>query len=183
MRIRIEPELKAHFREVARNIIASDRNARKHGLSQNTIGDITHALSKVYVMGREGLGYSDLAVAQTSANVVDWSTIPPRSRNTLEEMSCAMSKRLGLENIGIPDMERITLGRKLRWQFVQDGKATGSRTFSDGGVTPLIRMKLLEAIDESENTFRLSALGHATCEVYWRRSDSNDPTLPKINLR
>jgi hypothetical protein len=42
---RIDPRLRAAFKEQAREIIGRDRTARKHGWSQNTIGEIERVLS------------------------------------------------------------------------------------------------------------------------------------------
>src|SRR3546814_4420338 len=58
--------------EIARLIISRDRLARKHGVSQNTIGEITTAIALAYEMGRNGQGYADLPGATHAAGIVDW---------------------------------------------------------------------------------------------------------------
>tara|TARA_R110001606_G_scaffold399304_1_gene584221 strand:+ start:1017 stop:1559 length:543 start_codon:yes stop_codon:yes gene_type:complete len=180
----MDAKLRAHFKEIARNIVARDRWARKHGVSQNTIGEITTAITQAYVLGQKGLSYADLAGTPHSSDIVDWVTIPPRGRETLESMSFGMSKRLGLPDGQLWNIERVSDEPRSRWHLTQDGrKRQSERTVAHGGVAPLIRMKLLEALDDSASVFQLSYLGKMTCQDYWRRSDDNDPTLPKLSLR
>ena len=47
--------MRALFREAARDIVARDREARKGGRTQNTIGEIERAMVKAYVCGQEAL--------------------------------------------------------------------------------------------------------------------------------
>jgi hypothetical protein len=180
---KIDPKLVAYFKENARRIISEDRSARKNGASQNTIGQITRAISQAYVMGQSGQGYNDLPGAKHSSNIVDWAIIPPRSRITLEAMSLGLSKRLGLQDDRLSVIERLSDDPRPRWSLTHDGERVGERTFAHGGVAPLVRMKLLVAVDGSKTVFQLTELGQTTCQEYWRRSDANDPTLPKISLR
>lgn len=48
-------KMRALFREAAREIVARDREARKGGRTQNTIGEIERAMVKAYVCGQEAL--------------------------------------------------------------------------------------------------------------------------------
>lgn len=183
MSARIDPRLKAQFKEIARHIVSTDRSARKYGRSQNTIGDITRAMTQAYIIGQKSQVYVELPDTQQSSSALDWTTIPPRSRDTLESMSYVMSAKLGIGEADLWDIERIPSDPRPRWRLVKDGQARGDHTIANGGVAPLIRMKLLEAVSGSETVFRLTELGKATCLDYWRKSDANDRTLPKISLR
>ena len=183
MSARLDPKLRAHFKEIARLIISRDRSARKHGISQNTIGEITTAIALAYEMGRNGQGYADLPGATHAAGIVDWATIPPQARRTLEAMTWGLSKRLGYGDVRLWDIERLSDDPRPRWGLTRDGKTDRERTIAHGGVAALIRMELLEPSPGSETVFRLTELGTATCHDYWRRSDADDSTLPKISLR
>ncbi|MDZ4843686.1 MAG: hypothetical protein SH859_16295 [Hyphomicrobium aestuarii] len=49
----LDPRLRAEFREAAREIIRLDRIARKHGTSQNTIGEIERAMVRAFQLGQK----------------------------------------------------------------------------------------------------------------------------------
>ena len=184
MSTRLDPRLRAHFKEIARNIVARDRQARKFGVSQNTIGEITTAIAQAYSMGQKGLGYADMPGTPHSSRIVDWTTIPPRGRETLMSMSFSMSELVPLPDGWLWNIERLSDEPRPRWRLTKDGeKRQNERTIAHGGVSPLIQMELLEALDHGARVFQLTDLGKSTCQDYWRRSDANDPTLPKISLR
>jgi len=183
MKKRIDPTLRLHFKEVARNIVSEDRTFRKLGRSPNTIDAIMRAMADAYEMGLNGYGYSDLLNSVDSQKIIDWVTIPPRARETLQRMSFGLSKRFLSGKGAIYDIQPLPGDPKSRWQIVDDEKVSHGRALSNGSVRPLIRMELLELIDVDKMRFRLTDLGRATCADYWRRSDADDPTLPKQSLR
>lgn len=178
MSTRLDPKLRAHFKEIARLIVSRDRSARKHGVPQNTIGEIATAIALAYEMGRNGQGYADMPGATHAGGIVDWATIPPQARRTLEDMSWGLSKRTKYGDGRVYDIERLSDDPRPRWGLTRDGMTDRERTKAHGGVAALIRMELLEPSPESETVFRLTELGTATCREYWRRSDGDDPTLP-----
>ena len=69
---RLDPQMRSLFREVARGIVARDRYARRHGLSQNTIGEIERALVRVYAQGRTSQTDSAPTGESHSEAIVDW---------------------------------------------------------------------------------------------------------------
>ena len=68
--VKPSPRVRAEFREVARDIIAKDRRARKNGLSQNTIGEIERAMIKAFVIGQETLISGQ--VGQRMPEALEW---------------------------------------------------------------------------------------------------------------
>lgn len=76
------PRMRALFREVARDIVARDREARKRGLTQNTIGEIERAMVKAYVCGQEALLDDRLSLRRPPDAPIDWLEIPPRARES-----------------------------------------------------------------------------------------------------
>ena len=180
---RIDPRIRSYFKETARSIISKDRQARKLGLSQNTIGEISRALAKAYTMGKCGVEFSDIAGTSSSSDVLDWAMIPPRARDTLISMTFVMSKRFELSVERVDQIERVSDGGRPRWRIARANGLDPNYTIANGAVSPLIRMGLLEPIDTIEQLFGLTELGLATCKEYWRRSDADDPTLPKMSLR
>lgn len=183
MGVKIDPKLRAVFKEIARNIILEDRQAKKHGYSQNTIGAITSALSKAYSMGKDGIGYEGVAGSETPAGTVDWITIPPRAREMLSSMTTGFSTRFSLKDDQPWDIERISEGSQTRWRLIRENCFRSDHSYANGSVSPLIKMGLVMPINADETIFRLTELGRATCVMYWQRSDAGDPTLPKFSLR
>lgn len=180
---RIEPKLRAHFKELARRIIYRDRKARKYGLSQNTIGEITRAIADAYIMGAKGEAYADLIGTTSSSDALDWELIPPRARDTLFSMSLCLSNLFGGRTGTLWNIERVSNDARTRWRLVRDEVLESDGTISHGSVAPLIRLNLLEAIDETQKVYRLSQLGINTCEEFWRRREAGDQTLPIMSLR
>lgn len=181
--VRINSKLKSQFRETARKIIARDRHARKYGISQNTIGEITSAMIQAYLAGQENWDPNDSDNSTPAIGAIEWIAIPPRSRDTLSRMSFGLSQRFGKNPGSLSQIERVSDDPRPRWRIIKNGVPWSDRTIADGGVAPLIRMKLIEAMDEGQKQFKLTELGVQTCIEYWRRSDADDPTLPVISLR
>lgn len=178
----LAPQLRAQFREIARDIISKDRFARKHGLSQNTIGEIERALMKAYTTGSMSQASDKLHTAPHPETFVDWIRIPPRSRETLIAMTHQLSERSPTNNPEFHQLERFILGNKIQWAILYpEGRSTHS--IADGSVSPLIRMRLIVRAERDVTRYTLTPLGTATCQKYWARSDANDPTLPRQSLR
>ena len=182
-RTKIARGLRASFKELARSIIAKDRAARKYGHSQNTIGSIERALVKAYTMGLEAGASTDLAKSEGKTGIIDWIEIPPRARDTLQLMTFGFSHLMASHQVEPAQIERFIDDSRYRWRLTGDRERSDAHTFSDGAVTPLIRMGLLAPVAGEEYVFNLTDMGIATCREYWRRSDANDPTLPIMSLR
>lgn len=178
---KIDKRIRTHFKEWARQIIARDREARKYGRSQNTIGEIERALVEAFLLGRE-IDDAALAVAQANDGFIDWIEIPPRARGTLFSISIKLSGSAKRQSSSQAIyLERILIDGRYRW--CADGDDKHDRTFSDGGVIPLVKLGLLERLDKPETRFGLTERGYATCREFWRRWKENDPTLPIMNAR
>lgn len=179
---KISARLRAEFKEVARQIISVDRMALKHGRSQNTIGAIERAMVDAFQLGQE-LGLSEEPYFQTTNAFVDWIEIPPRARDTLSEISF----RLGYgenrpETISVR-LLRLVTPKGIRWVEETKADREDARSFSAGGINPLIKLALLAPVEGNEDLIQLTEKGVLTCKEYWRRSDERDPTLPKMSVR
>lgn len=178
-RTKIDPRLRALFKEVAREIVARDRDARRRGWSQNTIGEIERALVRAFLMGSD-LDTTALIPERPAHLGLNWEEVPPRGRETLSHLTFR-NKSFPVANA--KGLCRILVEGRERWsQIYADGRVS-DHSVSAGAVNPLIRLGLMaRSADESE-ILVLTAKGRATCEAYWRRFDARDASLPRENLR
>lgn len=178
--------MRAQFREIARDIIAKDRQARRNGLSQNTIGEIERAMVKAFVIGQEAL-LGD-GQANPTPRTVDWLDVPPRARDTLVYMTFAFSKRFitavrgAASEMGADELEVFELSGRKRWAVVRKN-VHSDRTVADGSVAPLIKLGLVHELPHNLGRYELTESGEQLCREYWRRSDADDPTLPRQSVR
>jgi hypothetical protein len=179
----VERRIRAQFKETARRIIGDDRAAKRHGSSQNTIGSIERALVDAYVLGRESDARDEPLIKQEAPGLIDWIEIPPRSRETLSSMTFRFSSRYGEPDFRPSRFERSFDEGRWRWTIVSGEGLRRERTIADGSVAPLIRSGLLRPSSADPDLFELTDLGVVTCREFWRRSDRDDPTLPRISLR
>ncbi|MCW2387209.1 hypothetical protein M2333_000255 [Sphingobium sp. B11D3B] len=184
------PQMRALFREIARDIIADDRKARKYGLAQNAIGRIERAMVKAYVAGQQALLDDSMALPPVPDAAIEWLELPPRARNTLISMTGALSGLVArlfpdrpIPHAKAPDEIELTIenGRK-RWTLVRDDKRD-AESIADGSVAPLIRLGLLAPRPDSDGRYALTDSGLAAAREYWRRADAGDPTLPRESMR
>ncbi len=181
---KIEPGIRAEFKEVAREIVGRDRTARKLGVSQNTIGEIERAQVAAYRRGQSANGKLDApSVQQPSELFADWIAIPPRCRDTLWSISCTLDKDHASYNDEPIVLEQLLSDRRPRWRQFEAGLVNHPQTFSEGGVGPLVKLGLLQSIGDEGGRLVLSSKGIAICKEYWRRWHAKDKTLPKISLR
>lgn len=179
---RLAPKMRSIFREVARDIIGRDRDARKYGRSQNTIGEIERALVNAYLMGQGSAANDTKPQEGPDDSFIDWIEVPPRSRDTLSSMTASFSERFGALQDSALQIERFSADGRVRWATVRNG-IRNSHSVADGGVVPLIRLGLIAPVEGHQGLYALTDMGLATCRDYWRRSDSWDPSLPRISLR
>jgi hypothetical protein len=183
------PKMRALFREVARDIIARDREERKRGITQNTIGEIERAMVKAYACGQEALLDDRMSLRRSPDGPVDWLEIPPRAREMLSFMTICFSQRWSAARGEAAARDRspdeietfIEDGRK-RWAIVHGAKRS-ERSVADGSVAPLIRLGLLAMHPDHVDRYVLTPAGIAVGKDYWRRSDARDPTLPREGMR
>ena len=180
------PRIRAQFREIARNIIASDRQARRNGLSQNTIGEIERAMVNAFVLGQRAL--LENRNATSSPAVIDWLDVPPRSRDTLAYMTFAFSQRFiaalhgSSDVVSADELEVFEVSGRRRWAVVRKN-VRSDRSVADGSVSPLIKLGLIQPLPQNPSQYELTESGVRLCRDYWRRSDADDPTLPRQSVR
>lgn len=174
---RIEPRLRAEFREAARDIVNRDRSARKYGMSQNTIGEIERAMVRAFQLGEE-LGGATYASPRPAHHGIDWEEVRPRGREVLMDLTFRSGGFDVVDPIGLRCVE---MNGRERWATVYADGRQSDRTVAAGSVNPLVKAGLLEKCDDG--LLALTPKGRATCEAYWRRRAVEDPSLPKESLR
>jgi hypothetical protein len=177
---KVHPEQRAIYRETARRIVSADRDARKLGLSQNTIGEIERALVAAW---RDGCADRDPREHAEVVGHPTWLQLPPRSRNTLESLTFWFSKRHGPAEDRADRIECFEQDGKVRWRKVDADGRRDDHSVADGSVRPLIRLGLLASAPQAPGIYSLTEIGLKLCRDYWARSDRNDPDLPKQSLR
>ena len=182
-RTKIDPRLRADFKEQARDIIARDRLARKYGRSQSAIGEIERHLAAAFQLGLDrGSGKSVLHDDINADELVEWNLLPPRARDVLWSINLRLDKPDVLA-CGHPTIRRHFLDDKERWTWGLAGTRMTSHSFSAGGVKALVKFALLEAVEGKPDLLRLTTKGVATCRDYSRRAAMGDRSLPKMSLR
>ena len=78
---------------------------------------------------------------------------------------------------------RLATPKGIRWVEETKADREDPRSFSAGGINPLIKLALLASVDGNEDVVQLTEKGVLTCKEYWRRSDERDPTLPEMSVR
>lgn len=176
---RIDPRLRAQFKEQARGIVGRDRAAHKHGWSQNTIGKIERALDRAFQLGQE-FGATPFPPPWPEHLGIDWEEVKPRGRDVLMGLTYR-HETFPVENpIG---SRRISDNGRTRWASIYANDRVSEHSVASGSVDPLVRIGLLAPADASGETLVLTAKGRATCEAYWRRRADGDRTLPKESIR
>lgn len=178
--IRLDPERRATYREIARQIIGNERAARKAGCQINTIDAIERALVAAFL---EGYAHSDLPKLPPDSARLTWIQIPPRSRNTLSSLTFRFSAYSNSACAEPLQIERFFAAEKWRWRVAHAESNGDKDSIADGSVQPLIRLGLIQPTVNNQNIFCLTAAGIEISRDYWKRHDEHDPTLPKISLR
>lgn len=175
------------FNEIARQIIARDRLARKYGRSQNTIGEIARMLEWAYLAGGDGETFENpnALPAQEGAAVVDWIEIPPRPREVFWEL-CSL--RIGddpAQHSGsdLKLFAKLDEGGKLKWGVQTHDQCSSDFGWSESTITPLLKLGLLEPDECASNSLRITKKGLNTWVAYKQREEAGDPTLPMLNIR
>jgi hypothetical protein len=178
-RTKIEPRLRAEFKELARDLVACDREAKRNQRSQNTIGEIERALVRAFLLGRE-LGASAYMPDRPAELGIDWEEVPPRGRETLSSMTY---RNKAFEVMNPVGLRRGTASGRDRWSHIYTDGRLSSHSVAAGSVNSLVALGLLAASEEDGDTLALTAKGRATCEAYWRRFNECDPSLPRESWR
>lgn len=142
---------KGEFRELAREIVARDRDSRKFGRTVNTASSIVQAMEAAYKLGLAHCGQQATPPAAQRRRqaepdeAVPWNTIPPRPRSAFE--SIMRYRWIVIEShvqVGVLRSEEV----RCYWDLGEDRKRGEryevARTFSIRTLAPLLRMGLLE---------------------------------------
>ncbi len=174
-----DPHRTAAFREAARAIVFKDRDDRRAGFGVDTAGAIARALERAYAQGfvdAQALPSPvaepfEAAAAGDAAGPVEWVLIPPRSRDAFWTI-CLFA--LGRDTSAMPDgaapggaghlhLTAMPSGRP-GWQLVtRTGRE--DKPFGYNTLLPLVRLGLLDPVQEPDRRLVVSARGLAT----WRR--------------
>jgi hypothetical protein len=184
---KISAEQSAAFREIARELVQSDRWNRKNGRNQDFAGTIRRALEKAYLAGYQaGLDGSPPPASEPRIHSpnepMSWLLIPPRPR---EAFACICRWSLGGEirfaDEPWPFLEkRDVLYRNPYWVvFTVDTRKNVKPLFPDGQsygdrtIQPLLKLELLAQIDDVKTpTLTLTRKGAAT---WWKKvAESGD---------
>jgi len=143
---------KGEFRELAREIVAKDRDCRKYGRPVNTAGSIVQAMEAAYKLGLTHGGSQATSAATLRRpqvgpdGAIPWNTIPPRPRSVFE--SIMRFKWITIERhiqVGMLHSDQVC----CYWDRGQDGKPSklveAAQTFSIRTLAPLLRIGLLES--------------------------------------
>ncbi len=168
-----DPHRTAAFREAARAIIFKERGDRRAGLNVDTAGAIARALERAYAQGfadaqaptppPEAAPGADAAGA---IGPVEWVLIPPRPRNAFWTICLFV---LGRDPAAMLDgtghlYPAMTPSGRPGWQLVtRTGRE--DKPFGKTTLLPLIRLGLLNPMQEPDRRLVVSARGLAT----WRR--------------
>jgi hypothetical protein len=178
-RSKIDPRLRAQFKEVAREIISRDRRLNKAGRSQNTIGEIERALVQAFALGQE-LGDAPYSAPRPEHLGIDWEEVSPRGREVLSGLTYRHDQFEVTNPVG---MRCVQIGQQVRWASEYQTGRVSDHTVAAGSVNPLVRGGLLAPSESDEGLLVLTPKGRATCEVYWRRRAEGDRSLPKESIR
>ena len=130
---KVNPERRALYKEAARRIVGADRAARKHGASQNTIGEIERALVAAFLDGCEHGRHPDTGAEATE---LTWVQVPPRSRDTLLNLTFWFSRRLSQPRREPSQIERFEQGDKRRWRMIDAKGSLAEHSVADGSGVP-----------------------------------------------
>ena len=165
-----DEQREAEFREIARGIMARDRDAKKGYGNVDTAGAIKRALEKAYQRGRKEQLEGEPEVVEP--NLVDamlWNLIPPRPRNAFwsiclfvlgEDEKSVIAKKYVLAK------QVNKQKRGYEWQLFfdwGDGPVPHNNSaWGDATIKPLCKRGLLEPLENNEHLLVLTSKGIAT---------------------
>ncbi len=165
----------AQFRDIARGIVAKDRNDRRDGFSVDTAGAIARALERAFREGFIAAHEADETFASTVPSgsghngPIDWLLIPPRPRNAFWTCCLFILGEDGqVESSGC--LQPITTVRGTPgWRLVVGGSRNLSDEFGDRTIQPLLRLGLLQLLHTSPDLLGISPLGYETWMAFRAR--------------
>lgn len=142
-----------------------------------------------YVWGQEALLDDRMSLRRPPEAPVDCLEIPPRARETLSFMTICFSQlwsaargKAAARNRSPDEIETFIEDDRKRWAIVHGDKRS-ERSVADGSVAPLVRLGLLAVSPDHADRYVLTLAGIAAGKDYWRRSDADEPTLPREGMR
>jgi hypothetical protein len=168
---------KRQFRETARDILHMSKVKRQMGEAVDTAGTFARAMEQAYRMGFEDAlkGPADpkteppIAPVGAPSDAMNWTLIPPRTRNTFWSICLAALGRDGRTQTASYLEAEPTRRGTLAWQLVvPDRRQAYERSVGDGTIVTLVRLGLLhKANDETRVT--LSEYGIRTWNRFCER--------------
>ena len=178
------------FRETARDILQVAKAKRRLGEAVDTAGAVARAMEQAYRLGFAAALQGPMAVEATpviapvevaDGEAMNWTLIPPRTRNTFWSICLAALGREGRSETRSYLKSEPTRRGTLAWQLVVPDRRTDEKSVGNGTVVTLIRLGLLEEADE-ETRVVLSDYGIRTwnrfCERGGRWPDDLVEKLP-----
>lgn len=111
-----------------------------------------------------------------------------RAVYTLAYMTFAFSQRFiaalhgSSDVVSADELEVFEVSGRRRWAVVRKN-VRSDRSVADGSVSPLIKLGLIQPLPQNPSQYELTESGVRLCRDYWRRSDADDPTLPRQSVR
>jgi hypothetical protein len=178
---------KATFREIGRQIIRSDRERRKYGLTVDTTGSIARALERAYQQGRrdehEGSTRKEASTGTEADEAIEWILIPPRPRGAFWTICLWMLGREpwpeGRRPTGSLKLIQVAPAKATRWllniTFPDSPAKEFQETFGENTIRPLVRLGLLRPCSEDLNALDLTKKGRTTWVTHLREDENFYP--------
>lgn len=154
----------AQFREIARDIVATDRDMRKFGRNGDTGGAIKRALENAYKLGMQHTLNKPIASESSEDeedDTVNWNVIPKKSRDAF--YSIMQYKYLVFEIKSVP---RLNIKEAWAMHSIIGGTGKFVRTISKSVMAPLINLGLLKVhLIQGRNALVYTVKGIGTWNV------------------
>jgi hypothetical protein len=177
----VNAERKRLFRETARDILLNAKVKRRFGEAVDTAGAVARAMQQAYRMGfddavNQVTGSAPTAAVstasvptETSADALEWSTIPPRTRATFWSICLAALGREPQTGRSSHLTMILKPGGAVAWQLVVSPRQPYEKTVGDGTISTLLRLGLLEHATTEEPRVILTDYGIRTWNRFLER--------------
>ena len=169
----IRADRKRRFRETARHILHMSKVKRQMGEATDTAGTIARAMEQAYRMGLDDAvrGPAEIRNAPAvpaSDDAMEWSLIPPRTRNTFWSICLAALGRAG-KSATPAYLEPVPTPRgTLAWELIVPNRQPYEKNVGDGTIVTLVRLGLLQKTDD-ESRATLTDYGIRTWNRFCER--------------
>jgi len=151
--VSVRTDRKRRFRETARHILHMAKVKRQMGEAVDAAGAVARAMEQAYRMGFEDAvrGPAETLSAPaltTSDDAMEWSLIPPRTRNTFWSICLAALGRTGTTKTS-SYLEPVPTPRgTLAWDLIVPDRQPYEKSVGDGTIVTLVRLRLLQKTDD-----------------------------------